>query len=334
MKKLLLSLAVAVLSLPIFAVNLKDFSLSVEPLFGMKYGQIDEYVFLKNPNYSDDKVSELNWEIKPELYYGLKIRGGWKGFFEESFFTAGIPMKTGSLYDSDWNNNDPLFVSKSVATTTSNYKTNFSESDNYLNYDISFGFKGGYEFKIFEIFSIKPAIAFEYQNIKFTGKNGQGWYGKKTSDGYYSPYTDTNNREISDFSGKNVIAYHRVSDFLWLGSDLSAELPCHLTVNAGFFVAAYIYAISYDTHFIRSLDFADKTTDSFSSFKWNLGISHKIAKRHFININASWFYMKVIHGDTYKKYSSQSSYTKTTDAEGGAGANWFDLSISYKFQIF
>lgn len=310
------------------------FSLSVEPLFGMKYGQIDEYVFLKNPNYSDDKVSELNWEIKPELYYGLKIRGGWKGFFEESFFTAGIPMNMGMMIDSDWFNNDPTSVSKSVSTTTSNYQTHFSESDNSLDYDISFGFKGGYEFKIFEIFSIKPAIAFEYQNIKFTAKNGYAWYGKKTSSGYYSPYTDTSNREYHDLSEKKVIAYQRVSDLLWLGSDFSAELPFHFTVKAGFFVAAYVYAISYDTHFLKSMDYADKTTDYFSAFKWDFGVIYSITARHSLALNFTYFYMPVIRGDDYQKSSSQSSYKKSSLADGGAGANWFDLSISYKFTIF
>ena len=194
MKKLLLSLALAFFSFPIFSVSLKDFSLSVEPLFGMKWGQIDEYVLAKESNFSDDKLSELNWEIKPELYVGLKIMGGWKGFFQESYFSAGIPMKSGQMFDSDWLNAMPYSLSPSDGVTYANavshdYKTCYSEHDNYLEYDFSFGFKGGYEFKIFDIFKIKPSIAFEYQNIRFSGKDGEGWYGygsRKKSGDYYS----------------------------------------------------------------------------------------------------------------------------------------------------
>ena len=36
-----------------------DFFLDVEPLFGLKNGLVDEYVFLKNSAYSSDKLSEL-----------------------------------------------------------------------------------------------------------------------------------------------------------------------------------------------------------------------------------------------------------------------------------
>ena len=329
MKKLLLSLALAVLSLPIFSVSLKDFSLSVEPLFGMKYGQIDEYVFLKASKQSSDKLSELNWEIKPELYYGIKIRGGWKGFFEESHFTAGIPMKSGQMLDSDWQN-----IQYTSANGGNTLQTNYSESDNYLDYDISFGFKGGYEFQIREIFKIKPAIAFEYQNIKFTGKNGTGWYGNSKSGGGYYAYDDTENQNVRDFSGKEVVKYQRITEYLWMGSDFSLDLPMGFSVNTGFFLAPYVYAISYDNHLLTKKDYADKTIGFFAAFKWNLGASYNINERHSISLNASYFYMRVISGDNYEKDSSQKSYSSSTLVDGGAGAKYFDLTLSYKFKIF
>ena len=334
MKKLLFVLSAIFFSTQMFAVSLEDFSLSVEPLFGMKWGQIDEYVFLKESNFSDDKLSELNWEIKPELYGGIKVQGGWKGFFEESFFTAGIPMRSGLMFDSDWQN-----IQYTAANGGNTLQTNYSESENYLDYDFSFGFKGGYEFKVSEIVKIRPAIAFEYQNIKFTAKNGFGWYGNTVgTSGYhdYGPwygYSDTENRTLFDFSGQIVIEYQRVSDFLWLGSDFSVDLPRCFIVTTGFFLAPYVYAVSFDAHNLRNYDFADRTAGYFAAFKWNLGAEYKITDRHSILLAANYFYMRVLRGDNYQKESQSSSYTHVSSCDGGAGAKWFDLTLSYRFKI-
>lgn len=311
-----------------FSLSIKDFSLSIEPLFGMKYGQVDEYVFLNYPKQSSDKLSELNWEISPELYGGVKIRGGWKGIFQESFFTAGIPMRTGLMKDSDWRNTQ--FTTANGGNTV---KTNYSESDNYLEYDFSFGFKGGYEFQFFDWLKIKPALAFEYQNIKFVGKNGDGWYGTSKSGGGYYPYDDTRHQTVYNWDGQNIIAYNRIADYLWLGCDFSIDLSKIYTLSTGFFLAPYVYAISYDSHFLTNKDFADKTTGYFSAFKWNLGFECKIAKSHSILLTASYFYMTVIRGADYMKSNYEKNYIKSTSADGGAGARWFDLSLSYKLKI-
>lgn len=320
---------------PALSVPHGNFSLSVEPLFGMRCGQVDEYVFLKKSNFSDDKLSELNWEIKPELYYGLKVRGGWRGFFEESYLSAGIPVRTGRMMDSDWLN---IEIPDSDGGNT--VRTNYSESDNHLDYDISFGFKGGYEFQIREIFRIKPAIAFEYNNIKFTAKGGTAWYGKPSSDTKKAPYYpcvphgDSDEQNIIDFHGADVISYNRVSDCFWIGSDFSFELPHSFTIDTGFFTALYAYAISYDSHLLTGNDYADLTTGFFAAFKWNLGMTYAFNERHSVSLGASYFYMRVLRGDDYDKKSSEKIYNKSTYADGGAGAKYFDITLSYRFKIF
>ena len=343
-KRTILSLIFVIFSFSAFAVNWEDFSLSVEPLFGLKCGQIDEYVFLKESNFSNDKLSELNWEIKPELYYGIKIQGAWRRFFEESYFSTGIPMETGLMMDSDWQNNQPTAVALENAQGR-NYKTAYSEHDNHLDYDINFGFKGGYKFKIFDWFTAKPAIAFEYQNIKFTGKNGKGWYGYgsdenqsfRAKNGYYAAYNDSENQTVIKFSGR-IITYNRIADYLWLGSDFSFIIPCeflkNFTFDTGFFFAPYVYAVSYDSHLGREYDFADKTTGFFAAFKWNLGTEYKINERHSILLSANYFYMRVLRGDDYQKKSSETTYNKSNDCDGGAGAKYFDMTLSYRFKIF
>lgn len=327
MKKIFLALAFVFSSLSAFSLNRENWSFSVEPLFGLKYGQIDEFVFYTNTKYSDDKLSELNWDIKPEAYYGLKLNGEWKKFFAETALKFGVPMKTGIIADSDWQN--IVFSGQE----NSLYKTNYSESDNALDSDFIFGLKVGYEFQVREIFKIKPAVAFDYQNIKFKGKNGTGWYGNGKSGGGYYAYDDVAHQKIHDFSGKEILTYNRISDYLWIGSDFSVDLPKNFSVTTGFFFAPYVYAISYDSHLLTSVDFVDKTPGYFGAFKWNLGATYNINDRHAFSLNASYFYMRVLRGYDYTKASSADTYKKTQGYEGGAGAKYFDLTLSYRFKI-
>ena len=345
MKKHIFSLIFAFFSLSAFAVNLEDFSFSVEPLFGMKWGQIDEYVFLKESNFSDDKLSELNWEIKPEWYCGLRIGGEWKKFFAETSVSFGIPKNTGLMMDSDWLNNDPASVSPKIASKASNWKTNYSESDNYLNYDINFSLKGGYNFQVLDWLKILPALSFDYENIKFTAKNGTKWYGSSSANGYYLSSSSASAESFSIYNkyGYNGtdIEYNRIIYNFWLGSDFSIKLPKNFEFKTGFFFSPYIYAVSYDSHVLKAKvnpnnpsDYADLTIGFFGAFKWNWGISYKITERHFVSLNASYFYMRVLRGDDYQKSSNENSYKKASDADGGAGAKYFDITLSYRFKIF
>lgn len=323
-------------------LNSQNWKLSVEPIFGMKYGEVDEYVFLKKCDYDDDKLSELNWEIKPELYVGGKINGGWKKIFGEMTFTAGIPMKTGEMIDSDW-----LNVEKKNAEDFQ-YKTNYSESDNYLKYDFLFGIKAGYEFDIFENrivkINIKPNVGFDYKKIYFNGKNGYAWYGS-TSDNHYLPYK-TATTPTYDFSGKDVIDYSRQSYITWFGFDSTFTFFEKFDANLGFQISPYIYAESIDIHYLNNAGkgtaYLDATTGYFKTLKWNIGASYKINSRNTINISASWFYMGLLRGDdysqSYSNYKKNKNFdpnkTKSTAVDGGAAEHYFDLSLSYRFKIF
>lgn len=327
MKKCLSFLIFAFLYFSASALSLEDFSLSIEPIMGIRNGQIDEYVFLKNSRYSDDKLSELNWEIKNEFYMGFKAHSAWKSFFQELSFSFAIPKNSGQMQDSDWLNIEEANQYSYL------YKTHYSESDNHLDNDFSFGIKAGYDFKIKDRFNIKPSFYFEYSNTKFTAKGGTCWYGNKKNANTYYAYYDTANRTITKLSG-SVIDYKRINYFFWIGSDFSIDLSRNFSLNTGFFFAPYAYVVSYDTHIIRGYEFADLTIDYFSAFKGNLGLSYKIAQRHSISLTAGFFYLKTIRGDSFLKKSGETYYKSTNSTDGGAGAKYFDLTLSYKFKIF
>lgn len=311
-----------------------DFSLSVEPLIGVKNGQVNEYVFLKEPIYDCDKLSELNWEIKNEFYSGLKLNGGYKNVFLKAGFTAGFPLECGTMKDSDWLNNNSSEVTE---TSRHDYKTNYSESDNYIDYDISASLKTGYSFKLPELkkisTKISPFFEFEYQLFKFTAKNGTAWYGSET-DGYYAAWNDEENRSIKYFSG-DVISYKRQNFIFWLGGSIAFNLPKDFSVGAGFKFSPFVYSESIDCHHLRGLYFLDIVSDFCSLFNYNFTTEYKIDSKKSICLNADYLYMKTLRGKSYSSDSQKwSKDNELKDSEGGADQHCFNISLSFKYKFF
>ena len=333
MKKLPFILALELFSfLAAAQIKKTDFSFSVEPLFGLKNGVVDEYVFLKESSYSSDKLSELNWDIKNELYGGIKLNGSFKNIFLETQFTAAIPKSSGITKDSDWLN------TQIKNTENYQYKTNYSEHDNYIDYDIGAKVKAGYEFKLLQDtkvkLSLKPFTEFQYENFQFTCKDGTCWYGADL-ESYYARWNDWDNQrsDAGDKSGK-VMAYQRQNLILWLGSDFKIELPKNFTILAGFKVSPYLYSESIDSHYLTPTYYLDVTPGYFSVFDANLGVEYSLTKKQSFVLTAEGFYMKTLRGNDYinskKKWSKDD---KSDEADGGSAQRYINITFAYKIQI-
>lgn len=333
MKKLPFILALELFSfLAAAQIKKTDFSFSVEPLFGLKNGVVDEYVFLKESSYSSDKLSELNWDIKNELYGGIKLNGSFKNVFLETSFTAAIPKSSGITKDSDWLN------TQIKNTENYQYKTNYSEHDNYIDYDIGAKVKAGYEFKLLQDtkvkLSLKPFAEFQYENFQFTCKDGTCWYGADL-ESYYARWNDWDNQrsDAGDKSGK-VMAYQRQNLILWLGSDFKIELPKNFTILAGFKVSPYLYSESIDSHYLTPTYYLDVTPGYFSVFDANLGVEYSLTKKQSFVLTAEGFYMKTLRGNDYinskKKWSKDD---KSDEADGGSAQRYINITFAYKIQI-
>lgn len=332
--KILASALFAFLALPAFSITKEDFSLELEPLFGLKSGQADEYVFLKHSNYDDDKLSELNWEFDHEFYGGLKINAGFKNIFLENSFTAGIPSRVGQMKDSDW------FNVQYSGLENYQYKTNYSESDNFLEYDFSYKVKAGYSFNFPEIkkikIALKPFAAYQYKTFKFNGKNGTAWYGDFVS-GYYAKWNDWENQdENSGPLNGDVISYKRQTSIFWIGLEAQFTVFDSFVFSTGFKASPYLYCESVDNHHMKDTDYLDVTPGYFAAFNWNLGAEYKITARQSICLNAEYFYMRVLRGDDYQKDSSHRKFKesdKDSYIDGGAAEHYLTVSLSYKFKL-
>ncbi len=311
-----------------------DFYLEVEPLFGLKNGLVDEYVFLKNPIYSDDKLSELNWDVKNEFVVGANFKAVYKLFYLQTSLIAGIPAKSGLMKDSDWRNNDPTEVS---ATSGYDYKTHYSESDNNIDYDFSSGINFGAIFSFFDEravhLSLTPFFGFEYQIFKFTATDGTAWYGNILSEGYWAEWNDISNRTVGTFSG-DVISYKRQNFILWLGGNLEFELPYNFVLGAGIKVSPWVYSESVDNHWLRSEDFLDAVSGFFSIMDLSFSAEYKFTPKTSICLQSEWLCSRLLRGDNYDKSHSADIWEKNPSVEGGAAQKYLNFYISFRYRFF
>lgn len=329
MNKKIIITAVLFFSLNIIYSESK-FKLNLEQSFGFKNGHLGEYVLIKKPNYSDDKLSYLNWEVKNQFYTNIALNGSYKDLLFSSDFSVSLPGYCGKMEDSDWFNN--FYDNHPAADPTKDYKTNFSVHDNYLDYDFSFSEELSYKFNVSQWFILAPKLSFEYSNIKFSGKDGEYWYGKEKSENGSSYYTEYNSNEIvHDYCSGKGIEYNRIQYALWTGVNLNFYAS-NFCFNLGFDISPYTYTYNEDNHLLTYTDFVDICQDFFSACKINMGFSYAINKLEIL-FNYNYYYLNRIRGKSYGKAASATKYSEYTATEGGADAEFNSFSVGLKYHF-
>ena len=116
----------------------RDWSISVTPIFSVGFGTIGEYVYIKDVSGTNKKISELDWDVKPSLQYGGRVGVSWKALAVSGFAFGAVPMRSGAMKDSDWDENG--------------IKNIFSVHENALASSYSFGGRIAYTFKPLDFF--------------------------------------------------------------------------------------------------------------------------------------------------------------------------------------
>ncbi|MBQ9630266.1 MAG: omptin family outer membrane protease, partial [Treponema sp.] len=295
----------------------KNFELSVSPTISTRVGTINEYVFEKNSNGELKKLSELNWDIKPLIFFGLDFSFSWKFLSLDIYGKIANPMSTGKMEDSDWLDlND-------VKNIYSIHEVNVSSA-----FDIGANFS--YMHKSAENFFVGFSFAADFSHIALHARNGYGWYG----DSYYGgkgvnvPWEDG-----KFFSRLQGIDYKRKSIFLWLGGNMKLYPHKKFSANLSFAVSPYTYIFSIDNHYGRSPGyFADVIHSSFSVCKVQLCSDFAVTENFLLALNIDWFVSNIMKGKTYAAYTNAGPWY-TLDASGGASVNYFSASLCGKFRF-
>lgn len=335
------AILLCVLSSCVFAENAiqkkSEFSFSVEPFFGMKWGNLDELVYQKDSNGEYYKLSELNWQIKNMALLGANAGIGYKRLKGKLHFSALIPASSGIMKDSDW-----------LDSSDTSMKTNFSKSENEIEQAFEISAQISLEFNPIYPLKIAPVFGIGYKTISFKARNGEGWYGNGISNerangtiGNNVSWDDPN--AIYYEPGKLFgLDYKREAKQIFAGFALEFEPIPIIRVCQTMLISPYTYTVSYDTHYTNQAstsgtDYADEVFFVFSRLKSATAVYYVLNERFEFGFEISAFYAFEQSGDSFQKSHSSKRYTNITNqsgAKGGAGAWEVEASLSCRIIIF
>jgi hypothetical protein len=318
----------------ICAAAAEDWHFSAAPLFGVHCGTLGEYVFTPDTNGSYQKLSELDWDMKPVWYYGAKISLGWHGFALSCYASRSIPERAGSMYDSDWQN---ITINSDADT-----KTNYSISENTLTSSCKLGAGASYTFYLDKYVSVQAAASIDYTQTTMEARNGYGWYADKTTlnnNGINttsgSPYTSS--QAVYYPAGQlSGVDYTRKDMLTWIGiTDIITPLE-QFTGTLSFFVSPYAYIQSLDIHYGTSTNnyYADSMSGFCSAYRIETSCMYNFTKKFSLMLTMAWIFSGIIRGDDYHSTSESGPWTKVSDVKSGADLNYTETSVSLRYNPF
>ena len=294
----------------------RNYGYSLGVIYGFVYGQAQEYVYPTDTKA--EYLSELLWDMKPVLYYGLKAdinRNNLMsktGFFSSVSIKIGVPRESGAHENRDW-----------VSTENKNlthFSSHTNETFEFYWADAFFGVS----IPIASYFYIKPFISGSWMRFAFSGKDGYGKYAR-TVDGSYYPIDDSP-VEYS-FEGMNVIRYKQDWFLAAAGFSIGTEILKPLSFELSFHITPLTYCAAKDEHLTNSKTFIDTT--SFGLFIEPKGrISLSLQKMEF-SLEAAYRRINNTKGPSYADIGNIGSY-RLSPNEAGAALSLFDVRFSSK----
>jgi outer membrane protease len=295
-----------------------DITLTATTGAGIIYGVVREFVYstYNNQPYTQ---SELDWDLQ-SLYTtnaALFMQVA-SGFAASLSVQLGIPLRTGSISDSDWLN---------VAYNGDRTKTNFSQHNCFAERAVLVDAQAGWEIPLAGWVSLEPFLAFGFMDYKWTARDGYlqyppGWFGS----GATKPYPDSSTDVVVPVSG-TVIIYQQTYYIPAVG--LSAKIRSGSTSGTiSFAFSPMVFCNDVDNHEFGGNDFYDTLSNGILlepkiSLEWRLGRSR-------LSLYVSYRHIAGLIGDTTKvaigvgHIPAQVANTYPS----GAGASYDAMSVS------
>lgn len=193
------------------------------------------------------KLSELDYPLQPVVYAGGRIELGAFGGLDVSVrFRGGIPTYTGSMTDSDYLNYDGV-------------KTNFSQSDSYLERAILLDARLGWKVEALPFLTFEPFLAYKYLDMKWSAHDGYYQYPPQTSPPY-SPWSPSEPKV--PLSG-TVLTYSQTFVIPAAGLRVIGRLSDRLILDGSVALSPFAVLNDVDEHPLRYLTFYDSMAGGF-----------------------------------------------------------------------
>ena len=300
-------------------------SMKITPEIFLLNGTINEYVFSQSCSNTNNKLSELVWDIKNVPVFSLTsdfdilkyLYTGVTGSFV-------IPCSSGNMQDYDWLN-----------STTSKWKnadptalTNYSNHNNKINKCLRLSIELGGNIYLPADIKITPYIGYQYEYIGFDGSDGYCIYKQDN----YKPGT---------FTGK-VISYSQEMNACLTGVKVSFDKIPRTSISGNFcFSPALTFLNAMDYHYLKST-YGTAYWDSFSNM-WliqaDMNIQYKFNKNHASGISGFIQFIPESRGTTSTSYlgsnglPSYARWTKSSTENGGTKRLIWGISLNYSFSL-
>jgi outer membrane protease len=296
-----------------FASLFSAYTFSVAAHFGLLVGQSEELVY--KDAAGDSYLSQLLWNMKPLIYYGLKADFSRRqplekwGLFVNAAFKSGFPAETGVMEDRDWND-------------ASETPTDFSSHDNYTRGSFLMDISVGGSIPIKQALLIKLYAGFSYMFFAWYGQDGQGEYNSGSTTLY--------------FSGA-VINYTQIWNILNGGLSLSYHFSM-FSIGAGFRVGKLFSYLAQDDHITNKQQFTDTKKSLGGSGGLMLEPSLEFAFSPdpvlAITLHGGFRFISAFQGTSTMRTTSGAAYPGTTQrTAGNIGAKYHVWDIGLSFTV-
>lgn len=295
-----------------------NFNLTIKPFLAYGYGWQGETLYYS----SGYKCSYLEWEEKNVISAGATIQGMIYNVGFSLGGEAGIPMRCGKMYDSDW-----IYTS----AYPDGLKTTYSISENSLKAKYAAHVGIFYQFDIKNIISISPAMQADYTYTSFEARNGYGWYGKAEH---------SQNKENVSYDSEYAAFYPKLYGIdlkrhtvnFWTGISLAASFKQKVTIGTDFFIAPVSYCATLDHHLGKDGGYNTQTFiySNFKTFKGTVYFLYKIHKLCTLKTDIAVRYGTTARGTAYSDYYGSMAETRQ---QGSAHFFLASVRIGCKFKI-
>jgi outer membrane protease len=215
----------------------------------MLYGTAYEYVY---DNVNGNKMSELDWDIKPLLTLSsvARVKSGRIGL--NLFCAAGFPGNTGNMTDSDWMNE---------GTAYPNVKTNYSESAAIAEHMTDLLISLSYDYPLSANLYLKPFVGFRYLNIAWQAKDGWLQYASNIANPS-PPYNSYTTGAVYNLYGLLSTYEQTYSGFI-IGLSADWKISSDISLTAGIQASPLVSSSAIDNHVLRGLAFTDKMSGGY-----------------------------------------------------------------------
>ncbi len=299
---------------------------SITPQFEIANGQITEYVFDDECKNTDNKLSELDWQIKTLALFSIQgdfdiikyISLGMSGCF-------GVTQRSGFMQDSDWKNSVVEVWSEDDPTE----RTDFSEHINRVNKYISYKFSLGGNIYLPLKIKLTPHATYKYDYIKFVACEGYGIYKQndfKTTD-WKTAHPGT------------IISYEQEINSFLLGLNVNSQTIPKTIINLNFDFSPSLTTLNaIDCHFTTGSAYLDNIKNVFM-IDSDISARYCFTENHSAGLNYRIQYIPLSKGNTYNKRIDKNGnlisdqWNPIGKNTGGTERLIWSLGLNYSFSL-